>query len=131
MTDPERSYVKNVTRHDNAHLPIACGLSGPDLAERRRELAGDVFEGALGVEDLEDGYAFVFPGSAEWATRLIQLINAERACCPFFAFGLHFEPEGGPIRLRVRGPEGTKEFVKAELVEPGDGPLLPKAQPEA
>ncbi len=96
-------------------LPIACNLSEPDLARRRRELAGSVFGGAVGSHELEDGYAFVFPGSAGWATKLVEMIVAERACCPFFAFELVFEPDGGAILLRVRGPEGVKAFIEDEL----------------
>jgi hypothetical protein len=33
------------------------------------------------------------------------------ACCPFFTFELTFEPDSGPIWLRVRGQEGVKEFI--------------------
>jgi hypothetical protein len=39
------------------------------------------------------------------------LLNASRLACPFFRFQLVFEPGGGEILLRVRGPEGTKQFV--------------------
>jgi hypothetical protein len=52
-----------------------------------------------------------FPGSEEWAFRLTEFIDFERACCPFFTFGLVFELGGGLIRLRVRGPAGTKGIV--------------------
>ena len=110
--------MRDEARHTRAHLRIACSLSDPDVAERRRDLTRDVFGGALKVQTLEDGYEFVFPGSTSWATRLVEVINAERACCPFFAFELCFEPGGGPILLRVRGPEGTKVFVQTELLEP-------------
>ncbi len=113
--------MKDAAHHPKSVPPIACSLSGPDLAERRRELAVDVFEGALGVEELQDGYEFVFPGSAGEAIRLVELIDAERACCPFFTFELRFEPRGGPISLRVRGPEGTKEFIASELGRPETG----------
>lgn len=95
--------------------PIACSLTGPEGAERRRKLA-ETFSGRVRrVDELEDGYAFEFPGSAGWAEKLVEFVNLERICCPFFAFELVFEPGGGPIRLRVRGPEGTKRFVEAEL----------------
>lgn len=123
--------MKDDARHAKVLRPIACGLSGPDLAQRRRELARTVFGGAVRVEDLEDGYEFVFPGSVEWSTRLVELINAERVCCPFFAFELRFEPGGGPILLRVRGPEGTKELVATELGSPKIGPPAANAKPEA
>ena len=100
-------------------MPIACGLSTPDLAERRRDLARDVFGQALQVSELNDGYEFAFPGGVGWAKRLVAFIDAERACCPFFTFELRFEPHGGRISLRMRGPEGAKEFVKAELLDAG------------
>ncbi len=96
-------------------LPLACSLSEPDLAKRRQELAENVSGGVLKVDELEDGYAFAFPGNAEWATRLIELVNAERACCPFFAFELIFEPDLGPILLKVTGPKSVKEFIETEL----------------
>jgi hypothetical protein len=91
-------------------LPVACTLSGPELGVRREEL-GEIFAGRLKAEELEDGYEFLFP----WAARLAEFVLFERACCPFFAFELGFEPGGGPIRLRVRGPEGAKSIV-AEMV---------------
>jgi hypothetical protein len=95
-------------------LPLACSLSGPELAVRRGEL-GEIFEGRLDAEELDDGYEFLFPGDGEWAARLAEFVVSERACCPFLAFELRFEPGGGPIRLRIRGPEGAKSIV-AEMV---------------
>jgi hypothetical protein len=86
-------------------------LSEPDFAKRRRELAGNVSGGVLKVDELEDGYAFVFPGNTEWAARLVELVNAERTCCPFFAFELVFEPDLELVLLKIRGPEGVKESI--------------------
>jgi hypothetical protein len=95
-------------------LPLACNLSGPELAERRGEVEG-IFEGCLRAGELEDGYEFRFPGSEEWATRLTEFIVFERGCCPFFTFELAFQPGEGQIRLRIRGPEGAKD-IAAEMV---------------
>lgn len=117
MTISGRSIVRDETRSRINALPIACSLSGPDLAERRRELAGELFSGVLRVEETEDGYAFDFPGDEEWALKLVGFVNAERKCCPFFVFELAFEPEAGPIQLRIKGPEGAKEMV-AEIAAP-------------
>jgi hypothetical protein len=95
-------------------LPLACSLSGPELAGRRSEVEG-IFEGCLQADELEDGYEFRFPGNEEWAIRLTEFVIFERECCPFFAFEPVFEPEGGQIRLRIRGPEGAKD-IAAEMV---------------
>jgi hypothetical protein len=91
-------------------LPVACTLSGPEQAGRGLEVEG-IFEGCLKAEEVEDGYEFLFPGDGAWAARLTEFVVFERGCCPFLAFELAFEPEGGPIRLRIRGPEGAKGIV--------------------
>lgn len=100
-------------------LPIACNLSGQEEVRRRKEVAESVFVGVQQVEELADGYSFAFPGSAEWTDKLVSFVNSERACCPFFAFEILFEPNLGPVWLKVRGPEGAKEFVEKELAALG------------
>lgn len=100
-------------------LPIACELPGPGLRERREELSRGLFSGCEGTKELDDGYEFVFPGGAGWAEKLVRFVVSERECCRFFAFELIFGPDGGAISLRLRGPEGTKEFIRAGLPEPG------------
>lgn len=68
--------MKDAARDAKGPLPIACSLSDPELAERRRELIKDVFGTASRAEDLEDGYEFAFPGNVEWAKRLVEIIGA-------------------------------------------------------
>jgi len=92
--------------------PIACTLSGPQQARRRQEVATEDFTVARRPRELADGYEFTFPGSAEWAARLTEFVLFERTCCPFFTFEIFFEPDAGPIVLKVRGPEGVKEFIE-------------------
>jgi hypothetical protein len=106
MVDP----LKGASERHGKRLPLACNLSGPEQAGRGEELE-EIFEGCLRTEELDDGYEFLFPGSEEWAARLTELIVFERGCCPFLVFELAFQPDGGPIRLRVRGPEGAKGIV--------------------
>ena len=44
-------------------------------------------------------------------------IGLERQCCPFLSFELRWPSgEGGPS-LRLSGPTGVKEFLKAEMPE--------------
>ena len=91
--------------------PVACTLTDPARRERQEELQRKLLSGLREVLELEDGYALRFPGEPRWVEDLGRLIVFERACCPFLRLELVAEPEEGPVWLKLRGPEGTKEFL--------------------
>lgn len=92
-------------------IPIACNLSERERTERGHAIAGDIMSGVVATHELEDGFAFQFPGDEPWPERIQAFVLAERRCCPFFTIELVFDPGQGPIWLRLRGAEGTKAFV--------------------
>ena len=96
---------------------IACALPPDRERARRDELSRGLFARHEGAAELADGYEFRFPGDARLVGELARFIADERECCPFLHFELLVEPDRGPIRLRVRGPEGTKEFLAGQLTE--------------
>src|SRR5947209_3732187 len=102
----------NIEQTSN-ELPIACRLTEQELVKRREELDdGGIFKGVQQVQELADGYAFRYPADGDWVKKLVDFITFERVCCPFFTFELAFEPDSGPIWLRLRGGEGVKEFIR-------------------
>ncbi len=105
------------TRRTVKRLAIACELSEEGKSSRREESSRELFSGCKDVKELEDGYEFVFPGGEEWIKRLTRFVTSERECCRFFAFELLFEPDLGPVLLRMRGPAGTKEFLAGQFTE--------------
>ena len=104
--------MNNRVEEASAVLPIACSLSGPELAGRSEEISTSIFSEVQQRTELEDGYEFLFPGTDAMAAKLLQFIKQERECCRFFTFELIFDPNVGPLRLRLRGPEGTKGFIE-------------------
>ena len=72
----------------------------------------DLFCNVHQVVESSDGYALRLAWNEEFAAKLISFITTERRCCPFLKFELSLEPGDGPAWLTIRGPEGTKEFVK-------------------
>jgi len=100
----------------NASLPVACTLSGPEKREREATLIAQVKSGVIGVEELEDGYAFRLPGDQKWLLLVTEVMAAERDCCPFLKFQLIAEPAMGALMLRITGPEGTQEFLQSVLL---------------
>jgi hypothetical protein len=97
------------------NLPIACTLTDEQLADRRKEIDADVAGVVESVTELPDGYEFHFSNSEEWAGKLIHFIKQERQCCRFLTFELIFQPDEGPISMRLRGPDGAKEFIKTMI----------------
>jgi hypothetical protein len=93
---------------------IACHLAALEPAEQRRraDLAEAVSRQAVAIVDTADGYALrlddldLLPHAIEW-------ISLERRCCPFLRFELTFEPDTGPVWLRLGGGAGVKEFLAA------------------
>jgi len=44
-----------------------------------------------------------------------EFISLEKLCCPFLAFRLDIDAEGGPVKLRLTGREGVKAFIREEI----------------
>jgi hypothetical protein len=96
-------------------LPIACTLTSEEMEGRRDEIDSNILGGVQAVTELADGYEFLFPGGDEWTSKLLHFIQQERQCCRFLTFELIFEPDEGPVSMRMRGPEGAKEFIKSMI----------------
>lgn len=93
--------------------PIACTLPNMELAQRKEEIADNIWAGVTGRTEMQNGYEFTFPGTDEWAERLLHFVKSERQCCRFFLFEIAFAPDEGPITLRLSGADGTKQFIES------------------
>ncbi len=78
-------------------------------------------DGVEAVSDLPDGFELRFPAHRDWASRVFELVEKERSCCSSLAFEVRFEPEAGPISLRVRGAKEATEFLRSRLAPPKTG----------
>jgi hypothetical protein len=96
-------------------IDIACSLTAAEQAER----GGDfdrLLAGAEGVTELANGYALRFPNRDAWITHAVELVIAERKCCPFFGFTLAFEPDNGPVWLHIEGSGEVKSWIGERMV---------------
>lgn len=107
--------MNNRIEEASAVLPIACSLPEPEQTERGEEISTSILSEVQQRIELQDGYEFLFPGTDALAAKLLQFITTERECCRFFTFELIFDPNLGPIRLRLRGPEGAKGFIESSF----------------
>jgi hypothetical protein len=100
---------------------VACNLVGPEFAARKERITEELFANVEQVDELPDGFAFRFPPDEPWPVKIIEFVIAERQCCPFFRFEVVFEPNGGPLWLRLTGEKGAKAFLASELGLPAAG----------
>jgi hypothetical protein len=98
-------------------LPVACDTSAFGSSEA---FAAHLDEGrrllALATErnELADGWALRLPGDDATILACAYWILGERRCCPFLSSSLESKPDG-ELWMRIAGPEGTKEVLRAEL----------------
>lgn len=96
-------------------IPLACDMSAIAADERpaHHALVQRLMSSATVVRDLPDGLAFEWPATAY--DDVTRFLGYERRCCPFLTISLTASPGGGPLDVRLTGPEGTPAFLRAEL----------------
>ena len=97
--------------------PFACDVKALTPEERRRhfeELGPQLRSLRKRVHELPEGYEFEFPADPDTFALVTEWSIQERACCPFFDIDIRLDREGGPLRLRLTGREGAKEFIKSD-----------------
>jgi len=100
-------------------LPVACSLTAAEFRDRETMLFAQFRSAIVQTEELQHGYAFSLSGDSESVELAAKLIMAERECCHFLAFEPVAQPNKGRVIVRVTGPTGTKEFLRAMLGEAG------------
>lgn len=113
----ENEKTKNAESREKPGA-MACDVSNFNPEERERIIKNskELFLNVQQIEELADGYALGFEGnSAQMITKLADFIAFDRQCCPFLSHELTAEPNNGLIWLRLRGGEGAKANIRAEL----------------
>ena len=97
--------------------PLACDMTAIPLSKRETHLktSRSLFSDIKEIRELPDGYEFLLDDDASVLLKAAEFISLEKLCCPFLAFRLQLEAEGGPIWLSLRGREGVKAFIREEV----------------
>ncbi|MBS2032237.1 MAG: hypothetical protein JST54_30335 [Deltaproteobacteria bacterium] len=97
--------------------PMACDLHALDPAQRARHqvLSQKLRTAVIELRELDAGFGLHVDAAKMPLTELAEWIDAERRCCRFLTLALAAEPHQGPVWLRLSGPAGAKDFLRAEL----------------
>ncbi len=102
---------------DTARISPICHLSEDEMIKRTKYVKNEIFNSdkVSAVEQLEDGYSYIYHQPVDFSLKLVEFINLERKCCPSFKFALEFEPRQGPVKLMIYGSEQIRDLL-AEMI---------------
>jgi hypothetical protein len=105
--------------HTERESPFACVMDAIEPGKRQQHIATakQLFHSVNEIRELSDGYAFRLPKEADMLLKAAEFVSLEKLCCPFFGFTIEVEPEVGDVWLQLRGREGVKPFIQAEIGE--------------
>jgi hypothetical protein len=96
---------------------LTCNVNGIPPQERSRygRLVKALRHAIQERRELPDGYAFQMDTKQIDTGQLVEWIELERRCCPFFGFEVLWDRKNGPVWLHLTGPEGVKDFILGEF----------------
>jgi hypothetical protein len=101
----------------DASLTCNMNVLAPAERENHMQSTAQLYQSVQDIRELEHGFEFIFPNESKIITEMAEFISRERLCCPFLEFTIKVSPDDDPISLLLSGPEGTKDFLQAELHE--------------
>ena len=110
-----KKTCSSTCKAENQSGELACKLTTVKLQERKETVLKVLKTKVVEKIELENGYAFKFPGTDEMLDELTEFIKTERACCNFFVFGLSISGDKSEAWLELTGPNGVKDFIVTEL----------------
>lgn len=94
---------------------LTCNLTSSELQKRKMTVLENMRKEVVDKKEVQNGYAFKFPGTDNVLDQLTEFIKTERMCCNFFIFTLSVSGDKSEMWLELTGPEGAKDFIVAEL----------------
>ena len=104
--------------------PIACVIDSltRDERARRQDVLTRLERRVTGMSHERDGLTFNLRNEPDTTALAGEFIGYEARCCPFLRFDLAVEAGEGTVTLRMSGPEGAGDFLRATFVEKGRAP---------
>ena len=101
----------------NSDNPLVCNMGIFSATQREAHIlvTEELIQAALSVQEVENGYQFIFPNEASFISKIAVFVSSERLCCPFLTFTMNVVSNNKPVSLSLTGPSGTQEFLRAEF----------------
>ena len=67
------------------------------------------------ISEIPNGYTLSFSMNPDNFILAAEFVTFERLCCPFLSFSMNVTSGEELGQLSITGPEGSKQFIQAEL----------------
>jgi hypothetical protein len=96
---------------------LTCNIDGIPPQDRAHygQLVESLRHAIQERRELPDGYGFRVDTTHIGTGPLVEWVELEKRCCPFFEFELRWDRQNGPVWLHLKGPEGVKGFILDEF----------------
>jgi hypothetical protein len=96
---------------------LTCNINGiPALQRARYGLLVAALRRAIQTRrELPNGYAFLMDTQQINTGQLVEWVELEGKCCPFFGFEIRWDRQPEAVWLHLTGPEGVKPFILDEF----------------
>ena len=93
---------------------LTCQLTSPELRQRKAIVIASLKEQMIEKKELKNGYSYKFVGADKMVDELADFVKTEQECCDFFTFNLSISRDKSEAWLKITGPNGAKDFIRAE-----------------
>jgi len=122
-SDFENRYAfRPITWNDHIELfngAIQCNLIEEDLQNRKKEVKREIFSKVHRKEESENGFTYYFEEDEALLASVLEHVQIEKACCPFFKFDISILPYNRGFAFQISGPKAAlsmiEEFEESEL----------------
>ncbi len=91
---------------------IECSLIGDELLERKKVLQKTIFSQVQKKEKSLNGYTYYFVYDTKLLAAVLEHVQIEKACCPFFKFDISILAFNNGFALKISGSEEALEMLK-------------------
>ena len=99
--------------HLKEKIALACKLTDRNQIDRMNELHQTLFKKVDKTIEHKTSYDLLFQQPDDsLIAQLVEFIKFERQCCPWLNFQLTYQPNEGPVLLKMGNSVETKEMVK-------------------
>ncbi len=106
------SPIKWVNHLDMFKGVIQCSLSNKELRESKTYLKNEIFSKVIKKSEIQNGYTYYFDDDPILLNNLLEYIQKEKSCCPFFKFDISILPFSKGLAIQISGSKDAIKFLQ-------------------